>query len=159
MQKITTFLTYDGKAEEAVKLYTSVFKNSRIVSTSRYGDAGPMPKGTLMSANFEIDGQEFIALNGGPSFTFSEGISLFVGCETQQEIDDLCEKLTAGGGEQGPCGWLKDPFGVSWQIVPTVLGKMLGDKDAAKAGRVMQAMLQMKKIDIAGLRRAYEAKG
>src|SRR5947209_12012655 len=134
MQKITTFLTYDGKAEEAVKLYTSVFKNSRIVSTSRYGEHGPMPKGTLMSANFEIEGQEFIALNGGPTFTFSEGISLFVGCETQQEIDELSEKLTAGG-EQGPCGWLKDPYGVSWQIVPTVLGKMLSDTDTAKAVR------------------------
>jgi predicted 3-demethylubiquinone-9 3-methyltransferase (glyoxalase superfamily) len=157
MQKITTFLTYDGKAEEAVKLYTSVFKNSRIVSTSRYPDGAPLPKGTLMSATFQIDGQEFIALNGGPSFTFAEGISLFVSCETQEEVDDLWEKLS-DGGEKGPCGWLKDRFGVSWQIVPRVLGEMLGDKDPARAGRVMQAMLQMKKIDIAGLRRAYEGR-
>jgi predicted 3-demethylubiquinone-9 3-methyltransferase (glyoxalase superfamily) len=158
VQKITTFLTYDGQAEDAVKLYTSVFKNSRIVSTSRYPDGGPMPKGMLMSAAFEIDGQEFIAMNGGPSFTFAEGISLFVGCETQEEVDDLWEKLS-DGGEKGPCGWLKDRFGVSWQIVPRILGEMLADKDPAKAGRVMQAMMQMKKIDIAGLRRAYEAKG
>jgi predicted 3-demethylubiquinone-9 3-methyltransferase (glyoxalase superfamily) len=157
MQKITTFITYDGKAEEAVKLYTSVFKNSRIVSTSRYPDGAPMPKGTLMSATFEIDGQEFIVLNGGPSFTFAQGISLFVSCETQDEVDDLWEKLS-DGGEKGPCGWLKDRFGVSWQIVPRVLGEMLGDKDPVKAGRVMQAMMQMKKIDIAGLRRAYEGR-
>jgi predicted 3-demethylubiquinone-9 3-methyltransferase (glyoxalase superfamily) len=157
MQKITTFITYDGRAEEAMKLYTSVFKNSRIVSTSRYPDGAPMPKGTLMSATFEIDGQEFIVLNGGPSFTFAQGISLFVSCETQDEVDDLWEKLS-DGGEKGPCGWLKDRFGVSWQIVPRVLGEMLGDKDPVKAGRVMQAMMQMKKIDIAGLRRAYEGR-
>ncbi len=155
MPKITTFLTFKDQAEEAVKLYTSVFKSSRITSTTRYGDAGPGPKGSLMSASFELDGQELMALNGGPSFEFSEGISLFVGCDTQEEIDDLWEKLSAGG-KKGPCGWLTDRFGVSWQIVPHALGQMLGDADPAKSSRVMQAMLQMSKLDIASLKRAYE---
>lgn len=155
MQKITTFLTFNDQAEEAVNLYVSVFKNSKVVSMSRYGEAGPGPKGSVMSAEFQLDGQQFIALNGGPSFTFAEGISLFVNCETQEEVDELWEQLSEGG-EQGPCGWLKDKFGVSWQIIPTILGKLLQDKDAEKAGRVMQAMLQMHKIDIQALKQAYD---
>jgi predicted 3-demethylubiquinone-9 3-methyltransferase (glyoxalase superfamily) len=153
MQKITTFLTYDHQAEEAVKLYTSLFKNSRIVSTSRYGDAGPGPKGGVMSATFEIEGQQFIALNGGPTFKFALGISLFVSCETQAEIDELWEKLSAGG-HKDQCGWLTDKFGVSWQIVPSVLGPLLNSKDPEKAKRVMTAMLQMTKLDIAKLQNA-----
>lgn len=155
MQKITTFLTFNDQAEEAVNLYVATFKNSRIISTSRYGPGGPGPEGALMSATFELESQEFMALNGGPSFSFAEGISLFVSCETQAEVDELWEKLSAGG-EQGPCGWLKDRFGVSWQVIPTTLGQMLSDPDPEKAGRVMQAMLQMSKIEIAGLQRAYE---
>jgi len=155
MPKITTFLTFDSQAEEAVNLYVSIFKNSNIVSVSRYGEGGPGPKGSLMSATFVLEGQEFMALNGGPHFTFTDGVSLFVSCETQQEVDELWEKLSEGG-EKGPCGWLKDKFGVSWQIIPTALGQLLGDKDPRKAHNVMQAMLQMSKIDIAGLRRAYE---
>jgi predicted 3-demethylubiquinone-9 3-methyltransferase (glyoxalase superfamily) len=157
MQKITTFLTFNNQAEEAVNLYTSIFKNSKIVSTRRYGDAGPGPKGSLMTAEFELEGQRFVALNGGPSFRFSQGISLFVSCEDQREIDQLSAKLTAGG-KQEPCGWVTDKFGVSWQIVPTMLLKLLGDKDPAKANRVMQAMLQMKKLDIARLKQAAEGK-
>ena len=154
MQRITTFLTYNTQAEDAAKLYTSVFKNSKIISTSRYGDGAPAPKGSVMSVIFELDGQRFHALNGGPSFKFAEGISLFVDCETQGEIDDYTAKLIANGGEQGPCGWIKDRFGVSWQIVPRVLGQLLGDQDQAKAGRVMQAMLKMKKLDIKTLQQA-----
>ena len=153
MQKITTFLTYDNQAEAAVQLYTSVFKNSRIVNTTRYGDAGPGPKGSFMSAVFEIEGQQFIALNGGPTFKFALGISLFVSCETQAEIDDLWEKLSAGG-HKDQCGWLTDKFGVSWQIVPSVLGPLLNNKDPEKAKRVMMAMLQMTKLDIAKLQHA-----
>ncbi len=156
MQKITTFLTYNDQAEEAVNLYTSVFPNSKIVSVTRYGASGPGPKGSVMSITFQIAGQDFYALNGGPSFKFAQGISLFVNCETQAEIDDLWDKLTRGGGAPGPCGWLTDPFGVSWQIVPSLLGKYLGDKDAGKSTRVMQAMLQMTKLDISKLTRAYE---
>jgi len=155
MQKITTFLTFNDQAEEAVKLYTSVFRNSKILSTTRYGDAGPGVKGSLMTANFELEGQEFVALNGGPSFKFSQGISLFVGCDTQQEVDTFWEKLSEGGSK-GPCGWLTDRFGVSWQIVPRVLGEMLASKDRAKADRAMKAMLQMSKLDIAKLKQAYE---
>jgi|SRR4051812_3776181 len=155
MQKITTFLTFNGRAEEAVNLYTSVFKNAKVTTTSRYGDAGPGPKGTLMVATFEIEGQTFIALNGGPSFTFSQGISLLVNCETQAEVDELWEKLSEGGQKQ-PCGWLTDRFGVSWQIVPTILGKLMSDPDPQKAGRVMKAMLGMSKLDIAALKSAYE---
>jgi predicted 3-demethylubiquinone-9 3-methyltransferase (glyoxalase superfamily) len=155
MQKITTFLAFNGRAEEAVNLYTSVFKNTKVTSTSRYGDAGPGPKGTLMVATFEIEGQTFIALNGGPSFTFSQGISLLVNCETQAEVDELWEKLSEGGQKQ-PCGWLTDRFGVSWQIVPTILGKLMSDPDPQKAGRVMKAMLGMSKLDIAALKSAYE---
>ena len=155
MQKITTFLTFEDRAEEAVDFYTSIFPDSRIVSTSRYGDAGPQLKGTFMTAEFELAGQPFIALNGGPSFTFAQGISLFVSCETQDEVDELWEKLS-DGGEPGPCGWLTDKFGVSWQVIPRVLGELLRDEDPEKAARVMNAMLQMSKIDIEGLRRAYE---
>jgi predicted 3-demethylubiquinone-9 3-methyltransferase (glyoxalase superfamily) len=154
-KKITTFLTYDDQAEEAVALYTSVFPDSRVVSTTRYGEAGPGPAGGLMSATFELAGQEFLALNAGPSFSFAEGISLFVDCETQEEVDELWEKLSAGG-EPGRCGWLTDRFGVSWQIIPRALGELLGDPDPAKSQAVMQAMLQMGKIEIDGLRRAYE---
>jgi predicted 3-demethylubiquinone-9 3-methyltransferase (glyoxalase superfamily) len=155
-KKITTFLTFDGQAEEAIEFYTSIFPDSKILSTSRYGAGGPGPEGSLMSATFELAGQEFVALNGGPSFTFSQGISLFVDCETQDEVDELWERLT-DGGEPGPCGWLTDRFGVSWQIIPRTLGELLNDDDPEKAQRVMQAMLQMRKIEIEGLQRAYEA--
>ena len=142
MQKITPFLWFDGKAEEAMNLYTSIFKNSKIVSIMRYGEAGPGPKGTVMSATFQLDGQEFIALNGGPEFTFSPAISFFVNCETQEEVDELWERLSEGGEKQR-CGWLKDKYGVSWQIVPSALGEMLQDKDAEKSKKVMKALLQM----------------
>jgi predicted 3-demethylubiquinone-9 3-methyltransferase (glyoxalase superfamily) len=154
MPKITTFLTFNDQAEEAVNLYVSIFRNSKIVSISRYGEAGPGPAGSVMLVTFLLQGQEFIALNGGPHFTFTDGISLSVSCETQEEVDELWEKLSAGG-EKGQCGWLKDKFGVSWQINPTVLGQMLQDRDPHKAQNVMQAMLQMTKIDIETLRRAY----
>ena len=142
--KITTFLTFNDQAEEAMNLYVSVFKNSKILNVWRHS------KDKLMSATFEIEGQTFMVLNGGPHFTFSPGISLFVSCETQAEVDELWEKLSEGG-EQQPCGWLKDRFGVSWQIIPTALGKLLGDPDPEKSKRVMDAMLKMKKIEIAGL--------
>ena len=154
MQKITPFLWFDGKAEEAMNFYVSIFKNSKIVNVTRYGEAGPGPKGTVMSATFQLDGQEFLALNGGPQFTFSPAISFLVNCEAQEEVDELWEKLSEGGEKQR-CGWLKDKYGVSWQIVPTALGKMMQDKDAEKSQRVMKAMLQMTKIDIEGLKRAY----
>jgi len=157
-QKITTFLTFDGRAGEAVDLYTSVFPNSRVTSKRYYGAAGLGLDGSLMTASFELDGQEFSALNGGPSFEFSQGISLFVDCETQEEVDHYWEKLSEGG-EQGPCGWLTDRFGVSWQIVPRVLREYLSDEDPEKANRVMNAMLQMSKIEIDGLTRAYESEG
>ncbi len=156
MQKITTFLTFNDQAEEAVRFYTSIFPNSRIVSERRYGDAGPGPKGSLMTASFELDGQEFMALNGGPSFSFAQGISLFVTCEDQAEVDELWEKLSAGG-EPNVCGWLTDKFGVSWQIIPRQLGELLGDEDPEKANRVMEAMLQMGKIEVDELERAYAA--
>lgn len=155
MQKITTFLAYDNQAEEAVNLYVSLFPDSEILSKSYYGENAPMPAGTLMTASFRLHGQEFTALNGGPYFTFTEGISLSVACESQEEVDFLWERLSQGG-EPGPCGWLKDRFGLSWQINPIVLGQMLADEDAERAGRVMQAMLTMGKIDIAGLQRAYD---
>src|SRR5882672_3506211 len=156
MQKITPFLWFDGKAEEAMNFYISIFKNSKILSVTRYGEAGPGPKGTVMTTQFELNGQEFIALNGGPQFTFTEAISFVVNCETQQEVDELWEKLSAGG-QKSRCGWLKDKYGLSWQVVPTALVEMLQDKDAKKSNRVMQAMLQMNKIDIETLRRAYHA--
>ena len=155
MQKITPFLWFNDQAEEAMNFYTAIFKNSKISSVSRYGEGGPGPQGSVMTATFELNGQEFMALNGGPLFTFTEAISFFVNCETQAEVDELWEKLTEGG-EESQCGWLKDKYGLSWQIVPSVLGELLNDPDAEKAGRVMNAMLQMKKIDIAGLRSAYE---
>jgi predicted 3-demethylubiquinone-9 3-methyltransferase (glyoxalase superfamily) len=154
-KKITTFLTFDGQAEEAVDFYTSIFENSRILSTTRYEAGSPGPEGELMSATFELAGEEFMALNGSPSFAFSQGISLFVDCEDQEEVDDLWEKLT-DGGEPGPCGWLTDRFGVSWQIIPRALGELLADEDRERANRVMQAMLQMSKIEVDGLLRAYE---
>jgi predicted 3-demethylubiquinone-9 3-methyltransferase (glyoxalase superfamily) len=153
MQKITPFLWYDGNAEEAVNFYISIFKNSKIGKISRYGDAGPGPKGSVMSMTFQIEGQEFFALNGGPQFKFTPAISFFVNCETQQEVDDLWEKLSAGG-RTDRCGWLQDKFGLSWQIIPTVLGQLLGDKDPQRAKRAMQAMLQMTKIDINKLQQA-----
>ena len=152
--RITPFLWFDHQAEEATNFYTSIFKNSKRGTVMRYGEEGPGPKGTVMSTTFELEGQEFIALNGGPMFTFSPAISFFVKCDTQAEVDHFWEKLSAGGEIQ-PCGWLKDRYGVSWQIVPTVLGEMLADEDPEKAGRVMRAMLQMKKLDIEGLKRAY----
>jgi predicted 3-demethylubiquinone-9 3-methyltransferase (glyoxalase superfamily) len=155
MQKITPFLWFDGKAEEAMNFYVSIFKNSKVGRVTRYGDAGPGPKGSVMSATFQIEGQEFFALNGGPQFQFTPAISLFVNCETQQEVDELWENLSADGKKER-CGWLRDKYGVSWQIIPTALGEMLGDKDPAKANRVMRAMLQMDKIDIKGLEQAYE---
>jgi predicted 3-demethylubiquinone-9 3-methyltransferase (glyoxalase superfamily) len=155
MQKITPFLWFDGKAEEAANFYCSIFKESRILSVARYGDAGPGPKGAVMTAKFELEGQEFLALNGGPMFKFTEAISFLVNCETQEEVDELWERLSQGG-EKSRCGWLKDKFGVSWQIVPSALGKMLQDKDPKKSQRVMQAMLQMDKIDLQRLRQAYD---
>jgi len=159
MQKITPFLWFDDKAEEAVNFYVSIFKNSKITSITRYGEAGSevagRPEGTVMTIAFQLEGQEFVALNGGPVFTFSPAISFVVNCETQEEVDKLWEKLSEGG-EIVECGWLKDKYGVSWQIVPTILGEMLQDKNAEKSERVMKAMLQMKKIEIAGLEQAYQ---
>jgi predicted 3-demethylubiquinone-9 3-methyltransferase (glyoxalase superfamily) len=155
MQKITPFLWFDDKAEEAVSFYTSIFKNSKIGTITRYGEEGPGSKGKVMTATFQLDGQEFMALNGGPYFTFTPAISFFVNCETQEEIDELWEKLSEGG-EKEQCGWLKDKYGVSWQIVPSVLGQMLNDPDVEKSRRVTQAMLQMVKLDIEILTQAYE---
>jgi predicted 3-demethylubiquinone-9 3-methyltransferase (glyoxalase superfamily) len=155
MHKIVPFLWFDGKAEEAMNFYASIFKNSKIGEVTRYGKGGPGPEGTVMSATFQLEGQEFYALNGGPHFSFTPAISFFVNCETQQEVDELWGKLSEGGEIQ-PCGWLRDKYGLSWQLIPTILGKLLRDKDAAKSQRVMQAMLQMKKIDIAGLKQAYD---
>ena len=155
MQKITPFLWFDGKAEEAMDFYVSIFKNSKKGHVTRSGEGGPGPKGTVMSVTFQLDGQEFMALNGGPHFTFSPAISFFVNCKTQEEVDELWEKLSEGG-EKSQCGWLKDKYGLSWQIIPSALGEMLGDADPERSRRVMQAMLQMKKIDIDGLKQAYE---
>lgn len=161
MQKITPFLWFDDQAEEAAKLYVSIFKNSRIKGMARYdgeaAQAAGRPQGSVMTVQFELDGQEFVALNGGPVFKFTEAVSFVVNCETQAELDHFWQKLSAGGQEV-QCGWLKDRFGLSWQVVPTILGEMLQDKDPAKSQRVMAAMLQMKKIDIAGLRKAYEGR-
>jgi len=155
MQKITPFLWFDNLAEEAANFYVSIFKNSKILGVSRYGEAGPGPAGTVLTVTFQLDGHEFTALNGGPHFTFTEAISLFVNCETQQEVDELWAKLTAGG-EESMCGWLKDKYGLSWQIVPRALMELMQDKDPVKARRVTEAMLQMRKIDIAKLQQAYE---
>ena len=149
MKKITPFLWFDDQAEEAMNFYVSIFKNSKVLGVS------PGPNGKAFTVNFELDGQEFTALNAGPLFKFTEAISFFVNCETQAEVDELWKKLSAGG-EEGQCGWLKDKYGLSWQIVPTALGELMGDPDPGKSQRVMQAMLKMKKIDIAGLRKAYE---
>jgi predicted 3-demethylubiquinone-9 3-methyltransferase (glyoxalase superfamily) len=158
IQKITPFLWFDDNAEEAAKFYTSIFKNSKIIDIAYYGEsaaeASGRPKGTLMTVTFELEGQRFMALNGGPIFKFSPAISFLVSCETQKEVDDLWEKLSEGG-EVEQCGWLKDKFGVSWQIVPSVLGEMMQDKDAEKSEKVMKALIQMKKIDIQSLQKAY----
>lgn len=158
MQKITPYLWFDGQAEEAANFYVSLFPDSKIENVARWGEGSPYPAGTAMVVQFQLAGQNFVGLNGGPQFHFTEAVSFLVNCETQQEIDDLWNKLTANGGEESMCGWLKDKYGLSWQIIPPILGELMGDKDPAKAGRVMQAMLQMKKIDIAGLKRAYEGK-
>jgi predicted 3-demethylubiquinone-9 3-methyltransferase (glyoxalase superfamily) len=157
MQKITTFLWFNDQAEEAMNFYTSLFKNSQILSVSRYGEAGPGPKGSVMVAKFQLEGQEFMALNGGPHFKFTEAISLVANCETQEEVDILWEKLSEGG-EKSRCGWLKDKYGLSWQITPIALGQMMADKDPEKTKRVMQAMLKMDKIDIEVLKDAYDGK-
>ncbi len=155
--KIIPFLWFDNNAEEATNFYTSIFKNSEIVSVSRYGEGSPGQPGTVMTTTFILDGQPFMPLNGGPHFKFNEAISFFVNCETQAEVDELWEKLT-DGGEESQCGWLKDKFGVSWQIVPTALGELLGDPDPEKSRRVMEAMLQMHKIDVAKLKQAHEGR-
>lgn len=154
MQKITPFLWFDNQAEEAMNFYVSVFRKSKIVSINRYGEVGPGPKGSVMIAKFQIEGQEFVALNGGPQFKFSQAISFVVNCKTQEEIDSYWEKLSESGEKQ-PCGWLKDKYGVSWQIVPVVLGEMMNDPDPAKTERVMKALLPMGKIDIKILKQAY----
>jgi predicted 3-demethylubiquinone-9 3-methyltransferase (glyoxalase superfamily) len=155
MPTITPYLWFDDQAEEAANFYASVFKNSRVVDVKRYGEAGPGPEGAAMIVSFELEGQEFIALNGGPQFKFNEAISFYASCTTQEEVDELWERL-AEGGEKGSCGWLKDKYGLSWQIIPTALNDMLSDPDPGKSSRVMRAMLAMKKIDIQGLRDAYE---
>jgi len=155
MQKITTFLWFDNQAEEAATFYVSIFKNSKILDMSHYGDAGPRQKGSVLVVSFQLDGQNFLALNGGPHFKFTEAISLVVNCETQQEVDEMWTKLSAGGAES-QCGWLKDKYGLSWQVVPTVLNEMLQSKDHEKANRVMQAIMQMDKLDINRLKQAYE---
>jgi predicted 3-demethylubiquinone-9 3-methyltransferase (glyoxalase superfamily) len=155
VQKIVPNLWFDTEAEEAAHFYISIFKDSEITEITHYGEAGPRPAGMVLTASFRLQGQEFTALNGGPDFKFNESISLLVNCESQEEVDELWERLSEGG-EPGVCGWLKDKFGVSWQIIPTVLPELLRDKDTERANRVMNAMLQMKKIDIAGLREAYE---
>jgi len=155
MQRITPCLWFDGRAEEAMEFYTSIFKRSKVGKVARYGDAGPGPKGSVMTVIFEIEGQELMGLNGGPQFKFSEAISFVVHCKSQRRVDDYWDKLLVGGSPQ-QCGWLKDKFGVSWQIVPTILPKMLRDKDAARARRVMEAILGMVKIDIKALEEAYE---
>ena len=156
-QKITPFLWFNDNAEEAINFYTSIFKNSKIGSVARYGEAGPGPKGSVMTATFQIEGQEFITLNGGPHFKFTEAISFVVDCDTQEEVDEFWEKLSAGG-EKSRCGWLKDKFGLSWQVVPNILGKLMQDKDAERANKVMQAILQMDKLDIKLLEQAYNRK-
>ena len=156
MSKITPFLWFDNNAEEAVQFYTSIFRNSKILQTSRYPEGAPGPKGSVMTMKFELNGQEFIALNGGPHFKFNEAISFEVNCETQKEIDEYWEKLTSGGGKEVQCGWLKDKYGLSWQIVPAALGQLMADKDPMKAKRVTQAMLKTVKLDIEALKKAYQ---
>ena len=154
MQKINPFLWYDTQAEEAANFYVSIFKNSKVLSLTRYGEAGPGPKGSAMTIEFELEGQKFVALNGGPHFKFTEAISFVVNCTTQEEVDYFWEKLLEGGGKESQCGWLKDKYGLSWQIVPTILPELLQEKDPEKANRVMQAMMKMIKIDIETLKRA-----
>jgi predicted 3-demethylubiquinone-9 3-methyltransferase (glyoxalase superfamily) len=154
MDKISTFFWFNTEAEEAARFYVSIFKNSKIDKITRYGDAGPGPKGSVMTVEFQLEGRDFIALNGGPHFKFNEAVSLSVDCKSQDEVDEYWDKLSRGG-EEGPCGWLKDKFGLSWQINPSALGEMLADPDAAKAKRVMEAMLKMKKIEIPKLKDAY----
>ena len=154
MQKISPFLWFDSNAEEAANFYVAIFKDSKILKIARYGEAGPGPAGSVMVVNFQIEGQDFIALNGGPLFKFSEAISFVINCQTQEEVDHYWNKLTAGGGQESQCGWLKDKYGLSWQVTPTILGELLADKNQKTAQRVMQAMLQMKRIDIAALKRA-----
>jgi predicted 3-demethylubiquinone-9 3-methyltransferase (glyoxalase superfamily) len=156
MQKITPFLWFDDKAEEAMNFYVSIFKNSKVLAVRRLGGDGPESEGTVTTVEFELEGQQFFGLNGGPHYHFTPAISLFVDCETQEEVDELWEKLSEGG-EKIQCGWLRDKYGLSWQVIPSALGEMLGDKDAEKSGRVFQAMLQMQKIDIGALKLAYEA--
>jgi predicted 3-demethylubiquinone-9 3-methyltransferase (glyoxalase superfamily) len=155
MKKITPFLMFNDKLEEALDLYSSIFKNSKVENITRYGEEGPGPEGTIMSATFQLEGQEFMAYNGGPTFEFSQGMSLFVNCETQEEVDELWEKLSEDG-EKLKCGWVKDKFGISWQVIPTALGELLSDPDPIKAQRVLMAMLEMNKIDIKKLRKAYD---
>ena len=154
MTKITPWLWFDTEAEEAARLYTSIFPNSKILETTHYGSAGPRPEGTVMTVSFELNGQQFVGLNGGPEYSFSEAVSFQVTCESQAEVDTYWEQLSADGGEEGPCGWLKDKFGLSWQIIPAALPRLLSNPDKEKAQRVMQAMLQMKKIEIRELERA-----
>ena len=155
MPRITPFLWFDNNAEEAANFYVSVFKNSKVLNIARYGEVGPGPKGTVMTVEFELDGQEFVALNGGPQFKFTEAVSFVVNCDTQEEVDYYWERLSEGG-EKSRCGWLRDKFGLGWQVTPTILGKLLADKDQEKANRVMQTMLKMDKLDIEPLQRAYE---
>ena len=155
MRKITPFLWFDIQAEAAATFYVSIFNNSKVVNVARYGEGGPGPKGSVMTVTFELEGQEFTALNGGPQFKFTEAISFSVDRKTQEEVDTFWAQLSEGG-QEGPCGWLKDKYGLSWQITPTILGEMLNDPDPEKSKRVMQAMLEMKKIDIAGLKKAYD---
>jgi predicted 3-demethylubiquinone-9 3-methyltransferase (glyoxalase superfamily) len=155
MQKITPYLWFDNNAEEAINFYTSLFKNSKIIEMSRYPEGVPGQSGQVMTATFELEGQQFMALNGGPQFKFNESVSFLVDCDSQEEVDHFWNKLTENGGEEQPCGWLKDKFGLSWQIIPRILGELMTDPDPAKSQRVMQAMLQMKKIDIAALKAAY----
>jgi predicted 3-demethylubiquinone-9 3-methyltransferase (glyoxalase superfamily) len=158
MQKITPFLWFDDQAEEAMNFYVSIFPNSRVLGVTHYGEEGPGPKGTVMTAAFELDGQEFVALNGGPRFKFTEAVSFVVNCETQQEIDYYWKKLTADGGEEVQCGWLTDKYGLSWQVVPAKIREWMQDKDPARSQRVMHAVMGMKKLDIAAMERAYEGK-
>jgi len=158
MPKITPFLWYDNQAEEAENFYVSIFKNSKVLGVTRYGEAGPGPKGSVLTAAFELAGQKFTALNGGPQFKFTEAISFVVNCETQEEVDYFWEKLIAGGGQESMCGWLKDKYGLSWQVVPAILPELLQETDPEKSNRVMQALMQMKKLDIATLKQAAEGK-
>jgi len=155
--KITTFLWFNDDAEEAIRFYSAIFPDSKVLEKSTWGEGGPVPKGTLMSARFTLAGQEFMALNGGPIYQFNEAISLYIGCDTQKEIDEYWDKLSAGCKQQ-QCGWVQDKFGLWWQVVPNVLGEYLQDKDPARAKRVMEAMLKMKKMDIAGLKKAYDGR-